>query len=342
MALRSQRVRQLATVSVVFIFLVIIAGSVVRATGSGMGCPDWPQCFGYTVPPYDIETLTWRAGKAFKAGQMILHEGQFWVANENVITSEVFNSRDQWVVFDRHDYTVFNPVHTWIEFINRLIGALSGLPILLLAAVSLWKVRTNVLNAVLSVGVLFLLLFEAWLGKLVVDGNLVPNQITLHMMGSVAIVLLLLALRARNTEGTYSFPAPIKWGLWVLLSTVVVQIFLGTQLRELVDHYLSSPDVSRLELVPTMSELMPKLHRSFAWVVLIATTVLYYVRRAKKTVIPGFQPLVFAVLLEWAIGVALYFLGLPKAMQPLHLVLSIGILASVSYPLFLSLRKENR
>lgn len=341
MTVRSTRVRRWATISVVFIFLVIIAGSVVRATGSGMGCPDWPQCFGYTIPPYDAETLTWREGKPFKSGQMILHEGHFWVAQQDLITGKSFNDHGQWAIFDRHDYTVFNPIHTWIEYINRLIGALSGLPILVLAVISVWKVRTNVLNALMSVGILLLLLFEAWLGKLVVDGNLVPHQITLHMMGSVAIVLLLLALRARNTEGTYTFPKPIQAGLWVLLVTVVLQIFWGTQLRELVDHYLSTSTISRLELVPNMSEAMPKLHRSFAWVVLVVTFVLYYMRRIKKVEIPGFQPLVFAVLLEWAIGVALYFLGLPKAMQPLHLVLSIGILASVSYPLFLSLRRKN-
>ena len=52
-----------------------------------------------------------------------------------------------------------------------------------------------------------------------------------------------------------------------------------------------------------------------------------------------FGALIFAIGLEWTVGVVLYFLGLPKAMQPVHLVLSIGILASISYPLFLSFRK---
>jgi hypothetical protein len=68
--------------------------------------------------------------------------------------------------------------------------------------------------------------------------------------------------------------------------------------------------------------------------------VLIYVRRAKKTVIPGFTALIFGIAMEWCVGLVLYFLGLPQAMQPVHLVLSIAILASVSYPLFLSLRKS--
>ena len=231
---RNPLVRRLATISLVFIFLVILAGSVVRATGSGMGCPDWPQCFGYTIPPTDVETLTWRTGRSFEEGQMILLKDQFWVATADFTTGDAFAS-ENWTLFDRHDYNIFNPVHTWIEFINRLIGALSGLPVLALAIIGVWGVRRNIWNTILSVGVLFLLLFEAWLGKLVVDGNLVPNQITIHMMGSVAIVLLLLALRARNTTSPAPLPLPVRNGLLFLLVLIVIQIFLGTQTRELVD-----------------------------------------------------------------------------------------------------------
>ncbi len=127
--------KSFSKITIVSIFLIIVAGSLVRMTGSGMGCPDWPKCFGYLIPPTSIDQLEWGKEKEFFEGQMIIYNEQLWSANQNFISSEVYN-KENWVLYTKHDYAVFNPFHTWMEYINRLIGAISGLLTLIMFIMS--------------------------------------------------------------------------------------------------------------------------------------------------------------------------------------------------------------
>ena len=180
-------------------YLVVTAGATVRASGSGMGCPDWPKCFGYLIPPKDHEQVRWGPGKEFARGTMIIHplnEGEtidrLLVAKADLVTGNSFDP-SLWEAFDRHDYAIFNPLHTWTEFVNRVLGALISVPVLLMVGIALalglrgqgWKPLSWSLVVTAQLG------FVGWLGREVVMGNLTPNSITIHMLAACGLIAVM-------------------------------------------------------------------------------------------------------------------------------------------------------
>lgn len=168
-------------IAILLVFIVIIAGSVVRMTGSGMGCPDWPKCFGYYIPPTEASQLDWKPNHEYKKGQVIIYNEALRVVKQNFTSAAAYDTTN-WEAYTKHDYAIFNPIHTWVEYINRLATVLFGIPILLLVACSLafWKEKKAIF--LLAFASLFSVGFEAWLGKIVVDTNLLPVKITLHVL----------------------------------------------------------------------------------------------------------------------------------------------------------------
>ena len=123
-------------VSIIIVYLVILAGGIVRMTGSGMGCPDWPKCFGYLIPPTERSELDWKANYTYNKNQIIILDESLFYAIDNFNSNQEFNFSN-WKKYTKHDYSKFNVYHTWIEYINRLIGAVAGLSVLILFLYSL-------------------------------------------------------------------------------------------------------------------------------------------------------------------------------------------------------------
>jgi len=311
------------------VFLVILAGSVVRMTGSGMGCPDWPKCFGHFIPPTNADQLAWKPNTAFNKGQMILMDNSFLVANQQLVTGNEFDPVF-WHKYEKHDYAIFNPIHTWIEYINRLLGALSGIPVLFLFVLSLIGIRQRPGVFALSLLSLIALGFVAWLGKVVVDGNLIPHSITYHMFGAIAVFLPILAIIfiLKEQKMPDNLPSNFKWLAALLLVLSLVQIYLGTSVREQVDTL--SPDILRGDRIDQLNWIF-LVHRSFSIVVLVANGWLIY--RAfqigwNKRLFSG---LAILLLVEVLAGVTLNYAGFPALAQPVHLLCAMGMVAIQFY-----------
>jgi cytochrome c oxidase assembly protein subunit 15 len=178
-------------ISFCLVILVIFAGSLVRMTGSGMGCPDWPKCFGYLIPPVSEEDVFWKSNFYYRKGVMILDKEKFYSAKKNFkSTNKIVLSN--WIQYTKHNYNEFSVSNTWFEFINRLIGAIAGLSTLIMFIFSLKFLKTKPLIPFVSFIIVFSMLFQAWLGKLVVDSNLAPYKITVHMLMAIVILGLII------------------------------------------------------------------------------------------------------------------------------------------------------
>lgn len=288
--------------SFLFVFLVVVAGGVVRMTGSGMGCPDWPKCFGMWVPPTDVSQLP-----------------------ENY--QEIYAHRG-------YKDTSFNVFHTWTEYINRLVGALAGIVVFITFLISIPQFKKH-MEITIGSGVLVLLMgFQAWLGAVVVYSVLQPVKITIHMLAALLILSLILWLWNR-AKGFDLIPSSkgLKKSMLAMLVLLLVQVGLGTQVRQWVDEMKNT--------LPNFSSQWDShltwafyVHRSFS--LLLLGFGFWMLWQARKW--PIFRPYVlrFQIILvaSAVIGVVLAHFDIPAWAQPLHLVLA-SALWSYGYWLYL-------
>jgi len=290
--------RKFGIITVVAVYFLILVGGIVRSTGSGMGCPDWPKCFGYYIPPTDVSQLP----------------------------------ADYKTIFavQGREIADFNVFHTWTEYINRLIGALIGLFIFITFILSFKYFKKDVLITILSFLALVGVLFQAWLGMKVVETDLQTGMITTHMLAAIVIVCLLIYTVGRSYKGfLYDINSPSKKNanlvlLFALLLSLV-QITLGTQVREHID--LVAKTVGEENRISWVEQLGGSflVHRSLSWLLLAVNAFFVWFCFKNKAV---FQPIlkwVYTIFLlisaAFVSGLVLYKLGMPAWAQPVHMLL---------------------
>ena len=318
--------------SVILVYLVIAAGATVRMTGSGMGCPDWPKCFGYIIPPSDRSELDWKKRHNYKKGQIIIVNESLYVAINDFTSTKIYNSQN-WVAYTKHEYSVFNSTHTWVEFLNRLLGAVAGFVTLLLFITSIFKFKKDYLKTLFSFFVILGMGFQAWLGKLVVDSNLMSYKISTHMGMALLIILLLVFLLERENQSKIDFPKKKSFKILILLSLIltVFQIGFGVQVREFVDiqtDYLGLENKSNWLL---KAPILFYIHRSFSLVVLALNSFLG-IKLLKNGTIPlVFKCIILFIGLEILTGIMMYYFHFPFSTQPIHLLLASLLFGAQSF-----------
>ncbi|MBJ33996.1 MAG: heme A synthase [Flavobacteriaceae bacterium] len=310
-------------ISLIVVYLVIAAGATVRMTGSGMGCPDWPKCFGYFIPPTDAAQLEWKPNTKYSEGNVIINNERLLVAFASFTTNDQFNI-DKWEPYTKHDYAVFDAKHTWIEFINRLLGAVSGLAILILFGFSIKWIRKKPIIFIFSLLSLLGILFQAWLGKIVVESNLLPMKISLHMLMALLLVGFLLVVRVASKSFGLSKKPSRKISI-LLYSTFVltlVQIALGIEVRQYIDAQVVRWGYDSPQYWLAAPELSFYIHRSSSILVLLANAWLF-VSVVKEQLEKFFiRVILWLIGGEVALGIAMFYFDFPFATQPLHLVVA--------------------
>ncbi|MFT7114485.1 MAG: cytochrome c oxidase assembly protein subunit 15 [Candidatus Azotimanducaceae bacterium] len=278
-------------ITLVSIYLVIVAGGIVRMTDSGMGCPDWPKCFGMWVPPTSVDELP---------------------ANYQ----EIYSHRG-------YADTTFNAAHTWTEYINRLVGALSGIIVFVMMLWSFRYWKTDRSKSGLSIVVYLLMVFQAWLGATVVYSVLEPAKITIHMLAALLIVSVMLLLLSRVRQADKILvDSKLKKLMLVGLGLIVIQVILGTQVRQNIDDISNTFNQEQRELWIGNVDWKFYIHRSFSILLgLVGATIAWKGRSIPKFKNYGFL-ILGLLLVEIFLGVLMNYFDFPKVSQPLHLVVA--------------------
>jgi heme a synthase len=282
---------RMARLTLLLTYTVIAAGAIVRASGSGMGCPDWPKCFGQYIPPLSAEELPEKYKILHQSGEM-----------------------------------VFNVYQTYTEYINRLMGALLGFSMFIMLIYSMGFLNQKPRVFWLSLSALLLTGFQGWLGAKVVSSNLQPVKITTHMVVALAILALLIYI-IRVAKNDLKTEKPYKGWLIAVLSISIIQILVGTQVREQVDALKT---IDRNLWISQLNGWF-YLHRSFSVLVLTLNVLLFLsIKRQAPTGenIDSAKTVLLLLSIEISAGVMLNYLAVPAFVQPVHLLLACVIFGS--------------
>lgn len=332
--------------TIIVLFIVIAAGGIVRSTGSGMGCPDWPKCFNRIIPPTHVSQLPEGYEKHYIEGR----------AKKNIRFAKIVEALGYTELADqiRHDESIlqheeFNPAKTWTEYLNRLAGVVAGFALLFSAVYSFTYIKSKPAIFIWSVLNLIAVIIQAWLGSIVVSTNLMPWIITVHMLLALIIVAIsiytfYLATTFRNKTILINYPSSGFKALAILsLIIMLVQVVYGTEVREAIDHlnFLGKQRSTWIESIG----LVYNVHRILAYITLGVVVLFFFLvksRFSKFSIQSHYAWIVLIlVMVQMLSGIILARFSVPAIAQTTHLVIA-SLLFGAQYYLMLLMTKLKR
>lgn len=339
--------KRLSFITLIAVYVLILVGGIVRSTGSGMGCPDWPKCFGSFVPPTDVSELpydykeyyaNYRHEKNVRFARYLNFFGLPEKANQIVNDKSILIEED------------FNVSKTWTEYVNRLLGATIGLLIFAMMIGSISYIKEDRPVFYLSLFTFLTVGFQGWIGSIVVSTNLMPWMITIHMILALVIVLLLIYINFRIRRTLLTSSISIDQGIIVSLTvlclvTMGIQIVLGTQVREAIDVVAADLSFAFRETWISKTGLSFLIHRSFSLLILgVHVWLLYSVLKNKhqSSLVKNIgKYIVILIGVEILSGVSMAYFGIPPFIQPIHLLFSTVIFGVLYYMYLVIVNTKN-
>lgn len=234
---RNQWISRLAWAGATTALFVAVLGAYVRLNHAGLGCPDWPVCYGKITWPTQAEDIM-AANEAFperpvetgKAWREQVH--RFFAAGLGVVVLALALVAN-WAQPRRRLIVAGGAIAATAGTFSYIFGAVGlsvafsvvaiGLP---LAGAILWRGDGP---GRLAAGLLALIIFQAMLGMWTVTMLLKPAIVTAHLLGGLSTVTLLVCLAGMTTPALRQ--RAVDYGTrkltWIALVVVVMQIFLG-------------------------------------------------------------------------------------------------------------------
>lgn len=247
--------------------MLFVLGGLVRSTGSGMGCPDWPKCFGSYIPPTSAEQLPDNYKEIFLEKRLSKAERFASILNKLGMKSKAEELLAYEQLSEAHE---FSAAKAYTEYINRLAGAFTGLVVLLSFISAALNIKAHPKTFIYTLlGFLFVML-NALIGAVVVHVNLFGGLVSVHFLAAFAALAFFMLARFswQNPELSINAEPKAKRIAIAVFILMCIQLYFGTLVRENYDLMEAAGHVLSIHTISELGAAF-NVHRTLALVVLL-------------------------------------------------------------------------